>query len=112
MRSLKSLIEKNKKVWFYCGTEDLQKRFLEQAEEEGFVTMQGEAPSTLSLQRLYGINCEGTMGYISNSIWYLSFHTGGQDILHIDYDRFISGEAEFICHSPKMQPLELTIRRM
>ncbi|MCR5057373.1 MAG: hypothetical protein K6A81_01975 [Clostridiales bacterium] len=111
MRTLKSLIEKNKKVWFYCGTEDLQKRFLEQAEKEGFVTMRGDKPSTLSLQRLYGINSEGTMGYISNFIWYLSFQTGNKDILRIDYDSFLSGKENFICHAPKMQPVEITIRR-
>ena len=111
MRTLKSLIEKNKKVWFYCGTEDLQKRFLEQAEEEGFITMRGENPASLALQRLYGINNEGTMGYISNFIWYLSFQTGSKDILQIDYARFISGEENFICHTPKMQPVEMTITR-
>ena len=111
MRTLKSLIEKNKKVWFYCGTEDLQKEFLEQTEKEGFVTMRGEKPSTLSLHRLYGINSEGTIGYISNFIWYLSFQTGGNDILHIDYARFISEEEDCICHTPKMQPLEMTIRK-
>ena len=111
MRTLKSLIEKNKKVWFYCGTEDLQKEFLEQSEKEGFVTMRGEKPSTLSLQRLYGINSEGTMGYISNFIWYLSFQTGNKDILRIDYDRYISGENDYISHDPKMQPVEITIRR-
>ena len=111
MRTLKSLIEKNKKVWFYCGTEDLQKEFLGQAEKEGFVTMRGEKPSALSLQRLYGINSEGTMGYISNFIWYLSFQTGSSDILHIDYDRYISGENDYISNAPKMQPVEITIRR-
>ena len=111
MRTLKSLIKKNKKVWFYCGTEDLQKEFLEQTEKEGFVTMRGEKPSTLSLQRLYGINNEGTMGYISNFIWYLSFQTGSSDILHIDYDRYISGENDYISHAPKMQPVEIAIRR-
>lgn len=111
MRTLKSLIEKNKKVWFYCGTEDLQKRFLEQAEKEGFITMRGEEPTSLSLQRLYGINNEETMGYISNFIWYLSFQTGNKDILRIDYDRFISGEEDFTCHTPKMQPVAMTITR-
>lgn len=111
MRTLKSLIEKNKKVWFYCGTEDLQKEFLEMAEEEGFETMRGEDPTSLSLQRLYGINSEGTIGYISNFIWYLSFHKGNKDILRIDYDSFLSGKEDFICHAPKMQPVEITIRR-
>ena len=111
MRTLKSLIEKNKKVWFYCGTEVLQKEFLEQAEKEGFVTIRSEKPTSLSLQRLYGINREGTMGYISNFIWYLSFKTGSKGILKIDYDSFLSGKENFICHAPKMQPVEITIRR-
>lgn len=111
MRTLKSLIKKNKKVWFYCGTEDLQKRFLQQAEEEGFVTMRGEIPSSLSLQRLYGINSEETMGYISHFTWYLSFQTGNKDILRIDYDRFISGEDDFISDTTHMEPVSITIQR-
>jgi len=111
MRTLQSLIKKNMKVWFYCGTKDLQKKLLEQAEEEGFVTMRGEDPTFLSLQRLYGINSERTIGYISNFIWYLSFQTGSSDILHIDYDRYISGENDYISHAPKMQPMEITIEK-
>ena len=103
MRSLKSLIEKNKKVWFYCGTKELQNRFLEQAEEEGFVTMSDEKPTSLSLQHLYGINEEGTMGYISHFIWLKSFHADNKDILWIDYDRFICGEDDFISHIPHME---------
>ena len=102
MRSLKSLIEKNKKVWFYCGTEDLQKRFLAQVEQEGFITMSGEKPASLSLQHLYGINEKETMGYISHFIWLKSFHADNKDILRIDYDRFISGEDDFISLTPHM----------
>lgn len=103
MRSLKLLIEKNKKVWFYCGTEELQNRFLEQAEEEGLVTMSGEKPTSLSFQHLYGINEEGRMGYISHFIWLKSFHADNKDILRIDYDRFISGEDDYISHTPHME---------
>ena len=103
MRTLKSLIKKNKKVWFYCGTEDLQKRFLEQAEKEGFITMSGENPTSLCLQHLYGINGEGTMGYIAHFIWLKSFHADNKNILRIDYDPFISGEEDYISHTPHME---------
>ena len=103
MRSLKSLIEKNKKVWFYCGTEAFQSRFLEQAEKEGFITMSGEKPTSLSLQHLYGISGEGTMGYISHFIWLKSFHADSKDILRIDYNRFISGEEDLISHTAHME---------
>ena len=103
MRSLKSLIEKNKKVWFYCGTEAFHSRFLEQAEKEGFITMSGENPTSLSLQHLYGINGDGTMGYISHFIWLKSFHADNKDILRIDYDQFISGEDDYISHIPHME---------
>ena len=112
MRSLKSLFEKHSKVWFYCETEVLQRRFLKLAEEEGFVTMRGEKPSSLSLQRLYGINNEGSMGYIPNFLWYLSFQTGSSEILHIDYDRFISGEEDFISQDPHMKPVSCEIQRI
>ncbi|MBR3032798.1 MAG: hypothetical protein IKH92_07245 [Clostridiales bacterium] len=112
MRSLKSLIEKHSKVWFYCGTEDLKKRFLEQAEEEGFITMRGEKPSSLSFQRLYGINDKGTMGYIPNFLWFLSLQTGSNEILHVDYDRFISGEEDYISQGPHMKPVSCEIQRI
>ena len=42
MRNLKELFANNESVWLLCETEALQKQFLSQAEEEGFLAINGE----------------------------------------------------------------------
>ena len=98
MRTLTSLLKEQEAVWIYCESEDLQKKFLQKAEEEGFLARNGSKPTELSLQKFYGINSGMTMGYISNLIWFMSFQCGVKSHPKIDYGKFLSGEEDYLCH--------------
>ena len=97
MRTLTSLLKEQEAVWIYCESEDLQKNFLQKAEEEGFLARNGSKPTELSLQKFYGINSGMTMGYISNLIWFMSFQCKDTRNQKIDYGKFSSGEEDYLC---------------
>lgn len=97
MRTLKSLIENNETVWFYCATPNLQEHFLKQAEDEGFRALNGQKPTELFNQYFYGINDDMTMGYLSNMIWCLTFRTGNDPHFRVDYEKYIAEEDDYIC---------------
>ena len=98
MHTLRSLIEENEVVWVYCKNKELAKQFLSQCETEGFWTLNNQKPTTLFLHKFYGVFDNLTMGYLSNMIWCLTFRTGQDEHVRIDYEKFISDEENYICH--------------
>ena len=106
MRSLKELLKMSDRVWIYCENKELQKQFLVQAEEEGLLALNGESPTELVLHPLYGIHDDLTMGYLSIMCWHLSFPENGADpYFRVDYRKYVSGEEDYICHTPHFRPL-------
>ena len=100
MRTLKNLVLEHQEVYIYCGSERSQESFLKQICEEGFMTLNGQKPTELMHQKYYGIRDDMTAGYVSNMCWSLSARTGISDPhFRIDYDRYISGEDDFIRHT-------------
>ena len=98
MRLLKNLVEKNNQVWIYCENRDLQEKFLKQAEDEGFLALNGQKPTELFRHQLYGINDDLTMGYLSAMIWSLTFQKCPDHIARVDYGKYISDEDDYMCH--------------
>ena len=107
MRSLKALIEQNDSVWIYCKDEPLQVQFLEQAESEGFLALNGQKPTELFHHMLYGIDSDMTMGYLSNMCWCLTFREGDTHV-RVDYGKYIAGEEDYICHTSPLKKVGQT----
>ena len=99
MRLLKDLFQNNLTVWIYCENETLQKQFLTQAEKEGFHAINGQNPTDLFLHKLYGINDNMTIGYLSAMIWNLTLKNGDDNHLRVDYGKYIAAEEDFFYHS-------------
>ena len=97
MRTLRSLLENNSQVWIFCRDENLQIAFLEQADKEGFIALNGEKPVNLFHHRLYGLNPDMTMGYLSSMIWAktLKINPDKDDIIRIDYEKFLAGIPDY-----------------
>lgn len=106
MRLLKDLLNDNSTAWIYCESEALQKYFLIQAENEGFKAVNGQKPSELFHHQLYGINDDMTVGYLAVMIWSLTFQTGTDERVRIDYSKFISDEEDYICHSTQLKRVD------
>ena len=106
MRLLKELLKNNSTVWIYCESEALQKHFLKQAEAEGFLSINGQVPSQLFHHQLYGISDDMTVGYLAAMIWSLTFQTGKDDHVRVDYSKYISDDEDYYCHSTKLKRID------
>lgn len=109
MRTLRSLIEEHDPVWLYCGTKELQEQFLQQAEAEGFLGLDGHKPSDLSLHHLYGIHNDLTIGHLSYMMWCIAFCEGPDAHFKVDYGSYIAGKDDYICHEAHFTPVDLSV---
>lgn len=98
MNKLSVLISVNEVVWIFCRNKELAERFLKQCETEGFRTLNGQKPTGLYPNRFYGIFDDFTMGYLANMIWHLTLKNE-DDHVRIDYEKFISGDEDYICRT-------------
>ena len=102
MKSLKDLTDKYHYVWIRCVDEKLQRQFLLQAENEGFLALNGQKPTELECHELYGICDDMTMGYLSAMVWSLTMKNLGDDHVRIDYGRYIE-EKDAMIRAKKSQ---------
>ena len=98
MRTLKSLIKNKPDVWIFCRNERLQRVFLLQAENEGFLTINGQNPNTLNHHQLYGITNKMKVGYLSAMIWVFTAKAGSKknNTERIDYEKYLAGESDYL----------------
>ena len=99
MRLLKEVFGTSSKAWIYCANEDLQKKFLLQAESEGFNT----SLQKTALSHIYGIGTDGHVGCLSPMLWNMSFGTSDVGFPRIDYQAFIEGKEDYECKEPHMR---------
>jgi hypothetical protein len=94
MRTLKELAEKEGTVWVYLDSRKVGKDFLRQARSEGF-RCRG-----MTWDHLMAIHSDLSVWYLPIFIWYRSYcgQVGGTP-LRIDYEKYRSGEADYLCHT-------------
>ena len=95
MPTLKNLTDKYQDVWVLCENEHLQQLFLKQAEEEGFVALNGQTPTELYHQKFYGISDDMSMGYLSSMIWSLTKKPDDKHV-RIDYSKLLDNDEPFL----------------
>ena len=109
MPTLRSLMEQCEVVWFCCDTKELQVKFLQQCEGEGFLTITGDKPTELGCNRLYGIS-NNSVGYLMSMCWALGYRGAAIDIgtgkhvknpVRVDYGKYMAGDDNFLFHYQK-----------
>ncbi len=98
MRTLKEIAEEYKEVWIYCRGEELQIKFLEQMEKEGFLALNGQKPTELFHHTIYGFSDDMTMGYLSGMTWCYSARNPEDAHIRIDYEKYFYDESEIYYH--------------
>lgn len=94
MRQLVDLFKLSSDIWIYCDCENSQVKFLKQAQNEGFIALNGQKPTDLFRHKLYGISDDMTMGYLASMIWSLTFRENDNHI-RVDYRKYLSGEEAY-----------------
>lgn len=99
MRNVTELSKLNGKVYVYLRDEVIARRFLQDAENEGFTFGDGEKPTARPGNNLYVVNCDWTIshvGWTGHMAFQSAKRIGGQEMIRVDYERYLLGEENFV----------------
>ena len=98
MRNVTELSKLNGKVYVYLKDEVIARRFLQDAENEGFTFGDGEKPTARPGNNLYMVNRDCTIshvGWAGHMAFQSAKYVGEQELIRVDYEKYLLGE-EFI----------------
>ena len=104
MRNVTELSKLNVKVYVYLKDEMIARRFLQDAENEGFTFGDGEKPTARPGNNLYVVNCDWTIshvGWAGHMAFQSAKYVGEQELIRVDYERYLSEEEDFIINKIK-----------
>lgn len=99
MRNVTELSKLNGKVYVYLKDEMIARRFLQDAENEGFTFGDGEKPTARPGNNLYVVNRDWTIshvGWAGHMAFQSAKYVGEQELIRVDYERYLSGEEDFV----------------
>ena len=99
MRNVTELSKLNGTVYVYLIGEVIARRFLQDAENEGFTFGGGEKPTARPGNNLYVVNRDWTLsqvGWAGHMAFQSAKRIGGQEMIRVDYERYLLGEENFV----------------
>ena len=100
MSKIKDLLDVHKRIWFYIDNDETGICFMQEVDEMGGKFVDGSAIKSHSCGKIMAFGCDNTVAYVSLMIWCMSFSEEHKnEILKIDYGKYIRGENNFILHS-------------
>ena len=99
MRNVTELSKLNGKVYVYLRDEVIARRFLQDAENEGFTFGDGEKPTARPRNNLYVVNRDWTISHVGCT-GHMAFQSakriGEREMIRVDYERYLLGEENFV----------------
>lgn len=97
-RTISSLLVEDKKVYLWMADKEIAKKFLQDAEAEGFTFEDGVKPTerhTSDIFRIFSKENKPLLCYVG---WagHMAFQAQKEDLIRIDYQKFSSGESDYI----------------
>ena len=89
MRTLTELLKTNEKVFIRLANDNLKRKFMQQAEAEGFV-YQGKNPTESQAESVMIIHKDYTLGKLVGFAAHMQYYTCPKE-MRIDYARYING---------------------
>ncbi|MDO4650804.1 MAG: hypothetical protein Q4B26_19380 [Eubacteriales bacterium] len=99
MRNVTELSKLNGKVYVYLKDEVIARRFLQDAENEGFTFGYGEKPTARPGNNLYTVNRDWTIshvGWAGHMAFQSAKYVGEQELIRVDYERYLLGEDDYM----------------
>ena len=98
-RTIKNLLKENSRVYVYLSDKTVANIFLKDAESEDFTFGDGVKPTARECDSVMAINENSTINYVG-IIGHIAFNTsekvGDENLLKVDYKRYISGDENYI----------------
>ena len=84
MKTIKELASMGERVYVYLKDEENARRFLRQAESEGFTFGDGVKPTDRHWSDLYAIHPDGTLNYVG-SVGRIEFGSRADSCIRVEY---------------------------
>ncbi len=101
MRTLEKLLELDGKIYIRLDNSETSKRFLRNAEREGFLMSNGERPTESKIWNFYRLCHDKTIepfghGFAGSMVRHSIINGLQPDCISVDYSKYISGEKSYI----------------
>lgn len=95
MRTIKELINKEKKVYILLHDSAIRYRFMSDAEREGITYGDGVKPTELQVDDIMALKSNGTICFLG---WAgrICYHHSRSTAIRIDYEKYIDGAEDYI----------------
>ena len=87
MQRLNDLVGESEKIFVELSNENLKQKFLQQAEDEGFV-INGKMPTTQKAEGVMIVHNDYTITYLRGFVAHLEFYHGNKDY-KVKYSKII-----------------------
>ena len=95
MRTIKELINQEKKVYILLRTKAVQYRFMSDADREGITFGDGTKATEREVDDIMALRPDGTICFLG---WagHMCYHHSKKTAIRIDYEKYIDGSADYI----------------
>ena len=98
-RTIRNLVEQNKKVYVFTKSEESCRAFLALAETEGFTFDDGVKPTDKHSSDVFSVSADGRISYVGIvgriAIGSKVTDIEGKKLLKVDFEKYIQGSKEF-----------------
>ena len=95
MRTIRQLINPEKKVYIFLKNKAIQSRFMSDAEGEGITFGDKVKPTERYADNIMALNADETICFLG---WAgrMCYHYGGNTAIRIDYEKYIDGSDDYV----------------
>ena len=95
MRTIRQLINSDKKVYIFLKNKAIQSRFMSDAEGEGITFGDNVKPTERHADDIMALNDTGTICFLG---WAgrMCYHYGGNTAIRIDYEKYIDDADDYV----------------
>lgn len=95
MRTIRNLINQEKKVYILLRTRAMQYRFMSDADREGITFGDGKKATDRMAEDIMALKADGTICFLG---WagHMCYHQSRNAAIRIDYEKYIDGTDDYI----------------
>ena len=95
MRTIRQLINSDKKVYIFLKNKAIKSRFMSDAEGEGITFGDKVKPTERQADDIMALNADGTICFLG---WAgrMCYHYGGNTAIRIDYEKYIDDADDYV----------------
>ncbi len=93
-KTIKQLVHCNKRVYVYLSDDETRARFIADANAEGYTFKDGVKLSERATEDFYALNQDRTVNFI-NSFGRVAFQCAPQNIVRVNYKKYINGVEDY-----------------